>query len=235
MALSTFALELDRCASIPEVGVAFMQAIASHGFTVCACGAFLPADSGPEPHFFFQNWPAEWIALYMKRNFVGVDFGVAEARRRIAPFTWAEAKAERTLSRAERDLWQEVENWGWPDGFSVPIHGPGGYFGLVTMGGKVKEFTRELRTELHIMAFQTHERCRALNGVKAVADLPASLSPRELECMRWVAAGKTDLDIAAIMGLSGTTIKSHIDNARRKLGAQTRPQAVARLALSGLS
>lgn len=235
MNLSQFASQLDACLNIPDVGRTFMDAISPQGFTVCACGAFVPSASGPEPHFFFQNWPADWIALYASRNFVGVDFGVAEARRRIAPFTWAEAKAQRKLSRSERELWQEVEDWGWPDGYSVPIHGPGGYFGLVTMGGKVKIFTPELRMNLHIMAFLTHERCRSLNGVSAVAEPPAELSPRELECLRWVAAGKTDADIAAIIGLSATTVKSHVDGARRKLGATTRPQAVARLALSGLS
>ncbi|KAJ8139076.1 hypothetical protein OY671_007712, partial [Metschnikowia pulcherrima] len=74
--------------------------------------------------------------LYVRRNFLAADYTVAEARRRIAPFTWLEAKAVRTLSRAEQDIWDTAGEWGWTDGSSVPIHGPGGYFGLVAMAGK---------------------------------------------------------------------------------------------------
>jgi LuxR family quorum sensing-dependent transcriptional regulator len=53
------------------------------------------------------------------------------------------------------------------------------------------------------------------------------LSKRERECMRWVAAGRTDQEIAALMGLAASTVRFHIDRARRKLGARTRSHAVA--------
>ena len=92
-----------------------------------------------------------------------------------------------------------------------------------------------LRGELHQLAFLTHERCRTLTGVAPVSDPQATLTHRELECIRWVAAGKTDTEIAKLLGVSQTTVKTHIDQARRKLGARTRAQAIARLVLSGLS
>jgi DNA-binding CsgD family transcriptional regulator len=59
-------------------------------------------------------------------------------------------------------------------------------------------------------------------------------SPRERECLRWVAAGKTDREIARLLSISATTAKSYIDAARAKLGARTRAQAVARMVVSGL-
>ncbi|HEV2571790.1 MAG TPA: LuxR family transcriptional regulator [Beijerinckiaceae bacterium] len=218
-----------------EVKVLFKERIAEYGYNASACGAFLPTDKGPETHFFFQDWPPSWIELYVSRNFVAADYSVAEARRRIAPFTWLEAKAERILSRAEQDIWDTAIAWGWTDGLSVPIHGPGGYFGLVAMAGKEQPMPLSLRMTLHQIAFLTHERCRALIGLAPVADPQAVPTHRELECIRWVAAGKTDLEIAAIMNLSQTTVKTHVDQVRRKLGAKTRSQAVARLVLSGLS
>jgi LuxR family quorum sensing-dependent transcriptional regulator len=230
-----FAAELDACRAIEEVSAFFSADIARHGFTVCAAGAMLPSSKGPEPHFFFQNWPAEWLELYRRRNFVAIDFSVAEGRRRMAPFTWLEAKADRTLSRAEQELWKEAVSFGWGGGFSVPLHGPGGYFAMVTMGRPEQPYTQELRTELHLKSFFVHERCRALTGLAVVAEPSATLTHRELECIRWVAAGKTDWEIAGIMGLSQTTVKSHVDGARRKLGARSRPQAVAQLVLNGLS
>lgn len=230
-----FASRLGECGTIEGVRILFRQAIAAHGYTASACGAFLPTDRGPETHFFFQDWLPDWIELYVSRNFVAADYVVAESRRRISPFTWLEAKAERTLSRAEQDIWDTAAESGWTDGFSVPIHGPGGYFGLVTMAGKQQAMPSALRGELHRLAFLSHERCRDLTGHAPVADPQVVLTHRELECIRWVAAGKTDGEIAALLGMSQTTARTHIDQARRKLGARTRSQAVARLVLNGLS
>ena len=44
-----------------------------------------------------------------------------------------------------------------------------------------------------------------------------------------VADGKTDWEISVILGVSEATARFHVDNGRRKLGAVTRAQAVARL------
>lgn len=62
----------------------------------------------------------------------------------------------------------------------------------------------------------------------------ASLTQRELDSMRLVAEGKTDWDVSAALGISESTARFHIDNARRKLGAISRSHAVAKLIYRGL-
>jgi DNA-binding CsgD family transcriptional regulator len=57
------------------------------------------------------------------------------------------------------------------------------------------------------------------------------LTGREREALTWVSEGKSDWEIAMILGLSETTVRFHVDNARKKLGAVNRAQAVGRLAL----
>jgi DNA-binding response OmpR family regulator len=52
------------------------------------------------------------------------------------------------------------------------------------------------------------------------------LNDREVEVLTWVARGKTSVEIAQIVGLTKRTIDFHIDNARAKLGAATRTEAV---------
>ncbi len=52
------------------------------------------------------------------------------------------------------------------------------------------------------------------------------LNDREVEVLTWVARGKTSAEIAQIIGLTKRTIDFHIDNARGKLGAATRSEAV---------
>lgn len=64
-------------------------------------------------------------------------------------------------------------------------------------------------------------------------DASPQLTPRERDCLGFVAVGKSDWEISVILGVSEATARFHVDNARRKLGAVTRAQAVARLALRG--
>ena len=56
-----------------------------------------------------------------------------------------------------------------------------------------------------------------------------NLTARELECLTWVSRGKTDQEIAQVLSVAPRTIRFHIDNAKTKLGVETRVQAVARL------
>src|SRR5271165_5608700 len=60
------------------------------------------------------------------------------------------------------------------------------------------------------------------------------LNDREVETLTWAARGKTSAEIAMILGLSKRTVDFHIDNARIKLGAATRTQAVIKAADGGL-
>ena len=52
-------------------------------------------------------------------------------------------------------------------------------------------------------------------------------SARECEILRLLALGATDPQIAAKLGLSPATVQTHVRNAKAKLGARTRAQAVA--------
>lgn len=61
------------------------------------------------------------------------------------------------------------------------------------------------------------------------SEIDFGLTTRERDALRWVAAGKSDWEIAVILGVSQTTVRFHVDNARRKLGAVNRAQAVALL------
>jgi DNA-binding CsgD family transcriptional regulator len=55
------------------------------------------------------------------------------------------------------------------------------------------------------------------------------LSPREREVMRWVAAGKTDRDVAAILDISPRTVHKHLQNIYARLGVENRTAAVMRM------
>ena len=52
-------------------------------------------------------------------------------------------------------------------------------------------------------------------------DPAARLNEIEIECLRWVAAGKTLQDVAEITGKSYKSIRYHLDKARSKYGYPT--------------
>jgi DNA-binding CsgD family transcriptional regulator len=54
------------------------------------------------------------------------------------------------------------------------------------------------------------------------------LTPRELEVLRWVAPGKTNAEIAALLHISPETVRRHMRNVFSKLGVRTRTAAAAR-------
>jgi LuxR family maltose regulon positive regulatory protein len=58
--------------------------------------------------------------------------------------------------------------------------------------------------------------------------LPEALSERELEVLRLVASGRSNREIARELYVSLGTVKTHINNTYRKLGANSRTRAVAR-------
>ena len=54
------------------------------------------------------------------------------------------------------------------------------------------------------------------------------LSQREVECLGWVAHGKTDYEISVILGCSHAGVRYHVTRACAKLDASNRAQAVFR-------
>jgi len=54
------------------------------------------------------------------------------------------------------------------------------------------------------------------------------LTPRAAEALLWLAQGKTNADIAAILGITESTVKKHVQEMFDKLGVETRGAATVR-------
>lgn len=117
---------------------------------------------------------------------------------------------------------------------TVPVHRPGGKTGYVSWfsHGEAQLRSRHLATwrEIQLIshAFIAHadglESTLRRRHAKAAAD---TLTPRELECLSWVARGKTDEDIGLILERSRETVHFHLGKAMKKLAASNRTHAVA--------
>jgi transcriptional regulator EpsA len=60
------------------------------------------------------------------------------------------------------------------------------------------------------------------------------VTQREVEILGWIKEGKTTADIARILNLSPFTVKNHVQNILKKLGARSRSHAIAQAMNLGL-
>jgi DNA-binding CsgD family transcriptional regulator len=218
--------KLGECASSQEVGTAFADAIAPHGFTMVSCGGSRETPSGRVWEFFFNTWPPEFLLEYQNNDYVRHDLLPAAARLSAVPFTWIELLRHHKQTPKQIAFHSRIHELGIVDGYAVPIHLPGGDIGLcVSVAGHVIEDT-EQRLALHLASLYAHSRCQAF-GHAVDASFVKALSPRELECLKWVLDGKSDTDIGAILGISHNTAHFHIERVKKKFGVRTRAQAAA--------
>jgi DNA-binding CsgD family transcriptional regulator len=58
--------------------------------------------------------------------------------------------------------------------------------------------------------------------------LQLGLTPRAAETLLWLAQGKTNSDIAIILGITESTVKKYVQEMFEKLGVETRGAAIVR-------
>jgi len=72
------------------------------------------------------------------------------------------------------------------------------------------------------------------NSSESAVRLSSLVTQREVEILGWIKEGKTTADIARILHLSPFTVKNHVQNILKKLGARSRSHAIAQAMNLGL-
>lgn len=183
----------------------------------------------------FVNYPDEWQTRYIEQRFQYKDPALILASRSIAPVDWQRLRAESSFNA----IFREAHDFGISDqGMTIPVRGPYGDVGLFSVTRKCTD--REwalLRTkiigDLQHAAVHLHDNVIRSQALSGILSHPA-LSDREREILQWVAAGKSQQDIADILGISHRTVEVHLRSGREKLGALTTSQAVGRAIGLGL-
>jgi DNA-binding CsgD family transcriptional regulator len=217
-----------RATSPAEVGRSFLAALQPYG--TVGIYARTHRSAADEHHTVYSRIsPPGWESLYSERRFSDANFIIRMSRRRLESFRWSEAP----LRPDELAFRQALVDFGAVDGVAVPVHGPAGYLGLTSLAFRdLEALAPRERDAIATAALVLHLRMQRLSP----ATLPthAPLSPRERDCLAFVAEGRPDWEIGEILSLAETTVLTHIQNARRKLGARTRAHAVALAVAGGL-
>ncbi len=213
----------------------FSATIKRFGFGATACGAWAGVGRHRQSRFFFVSWPPEWLETYERNRYFQHDPLVMEARRRLSAFWFSDILAGFKLTAKQHELLAAAAQYGYKEVFAVPIHGPGSIQGVVSLAAReLLKFGAADRAVLEMMSRAVWERCRTSEGFGMSSAERAPLSPREIECLQWAAAGKSDGDIAVLVGIKPSTVHFHIEQAKKRLGVKTRVEAVAVCVLQGI-
>ena len=126
----------------------------------------------------------------------------------------------------------------------VPLCVDGNSLVSLVLSRSKLDFAQRDRERLELLrphlAFLYGHACRAAARVSAGASaqpqpqpLPepalSGLTLRERDVLQWLACGKTDADIAALLSISPRTVHKHLEHIYVKLGVETRTAAVMRV------
>jgi LuxR family transcriptional regulator, quorum-sensing system regulator CinR len=179
------------------------------------------------------TYPASWLARYLGMGYGDVDPILREGFQRTLPFEWRELGISGGPEAAF--LADAAAHGVGPHGYSVPVSTKHGHRGLLALSfsgseGEWNEFLAATQPGLIQIANRLHRRVIAeLFG----EDRP-HLTPRELECLRWIALGKGTTEIAAILQISPHTTRDHLKSVHYKLDCVTSAQAVTKAVKLGL-
>ena len=104
---------------------------------------------------------------------------------------------------------------------ALPIYVRDGLLVSFVLNRMRRDFTDRERALLEVLRphlARIYQRMNIMGGLTA----------RESEVLRWVAAGKSDAQIGAILRISARTVQKHLQNVYDKLGVETRTAAAMR-------
>jgi LuxR family quorum-sensing system transcriptional regulator CciR len=196
--------------------------------------AVLPAPAGVVR---LHNYPDEWVETVVRRRYFTIDPVHIVSQRSATGFHWSEFSKFISLTGPQQVMQAEAKRAGIADGFTVPVNVPGEYTGSISYavesGANFPHASLPVANFLGPIAFEAARRISG--GASRQPDqAEVHLTTRQLDCVTLVAHGKSDVDIAAILGLSPATVRFHVDSARDRMQVATRTQLVVRALFGNL-
>lgn len=174
------------------------------------------------------TYPPDWVSHYLLNNYVATDPVVIHGVTAKLPFFWDEVPP----TSAAEAIFADAQKFGVASmGFSVPHVDGKGRKSLfsVTADPEAEDWRRDIEDKAEVLSLLAHDiHIKALSEFYASESEVPQLAPRELECLRWCADGKTYAEIAIILGLSEHTVRSYLKSVRLRLDCVSLAQAVSK-------
>lgn len=206
----------------------FEAAVRHHGFSRYSYVKLAEHGQPIVPRLAFGRGVEQWAAYYIEQGFGAHDPAMAGIFSNTRPFAWSEVQCRAKTPEARR-VFAEAQTTGAREGLLVPIHGAAGELATVLMISEEPGFDPQAKTTLHAMAMLYATLGLPLAEIEDDEPKPGKLTKREMECVHWIARGKSDWDASVILGISESTVNMHIERIKRRLGVRNRPQMIYEL------
>lgn len=173
-----------------------------------------------------DNYPEAWVSELISRELAAHDPVHSASRRTSSGFAWQEIASIIPLGERHRTILTRSRHHGIGAGFTVPANiagEPSGSCSFAVRVGTELPGNRLLCAEL--IGAHAFRAARRILGLPRPPKRP-HLSRREIECLRLVAAGKSDWEAATILGISVETARQYVKRARAAYDVATRTQLV---------
>ena len=183
-----------------------------------------------------DNTPRAYKESFLNRDNWRRDPVMQHCKRYSMPIIWDQSTyAEQGLG----EKWEEQARFGYRHGIAMALHLPEGrhFFLGVDRDQPVPPDAAEVtRIVADLQLFAVHAQDAALRILTPAPSAPGapSLTPRELETLRWTMEGKTAWEVGNLLGVSERTAALHVNNATHKLGCVNKHQAVLKALRLGL-
>ena len=222
--------QLQHAGTAAEICERLLSVTSAFGLTALMAGT-VPAPGTPttqqKDHVLLCDWPVEWLERYVARNYVDHDPVVSHMKQLQAPFQWREASQGTSIDKSSGEVMGDAGVFKLRDGLAFPLITLDGQIVMVSLGGEAVELSAAEFGQVSLVSTYAVGRAMQLHTMASKTIDHIELTPRERECLQWVAAGKTDWEIGQILTISEQTAHGYVQNALAKLGARTRAQAVA--------
>jgi LuxR family quorum-sensing transcriptional regulator LasR len=187
--------------------------------------AAVPGRSTPlDSAFLRSNYSMQWRNKYDGQQWVNIDPTVAHCATRSTPLIWRTAIF---AEKKQKEMYEEAISYGLCSGISLPFHGANGELGILCFVNDAKPDERFQQHAMHVMpalsmlrdfAFEASLRFMKPSNL----EIPPALTAREVECLKWCAAGKSTWEMAQILGCAESSINFHFSNLHRKFKTTSR-------------
>ena len=190
--------------------------------------ATVPSDGGRlfTDDVLFSSWPAELIHQFDELNLAGgiIDYVMHSTMPLQLDLEEFAKVVPPEIAEQTQSL---LGSYGISRSVIFPVHNKDGSKAKVTFEGN-RDFVDEHDVAtLHLRSISLFSRYVDMVNRKPEEKHVRFLTVRERECLKWIAGGKTSVEVAEMMALSEHTVTHYLTNAANKLNAANRVHAVA--------
>jgi LuxR family quorum-sensing system transcriptional regulator CciR len=169
-----------------------------------------------------HNYPEGWAEWFDEQSLGATDPVHRASNITSVDFTWSKLPEIIALSAGDRRILDLARSQGIGDGFTVPAHVPGEAHGSCSFACAADDvFSERHLSLLQLVGAFAFEAARRMRRAR-FAEPAVQLTDRQRECVMWAARGKSDWEIARILGISHETVIEHVRHARERYGVGKR-------------